>query len=337
MAKKSRRRKLPTEKDFERLNAPKQEPKPVKDEVPVSNEPTESPSGADTQADSANEVEVFDAESVDAVPDEAALADEDAGAHLTYSVDGGMSVSLAGDITGGQTPGAEEGSEETSEADDDLAFDEPAVGRGTDEEEPEEEAGEEELDDDAPRPPEVLILVGSPRTDGKSALFGNKLSEYLRLSGAAVTLYEIGKYPVAACTGCGVCSKTGLCCIKGDAWNVLSRHMDSCAALVVIAPIYFAGPSGWLKAALDRCQVYWARKYVLKDWIPRKRPAHLLVIGDGGDPYGSEPLETICTSALNCANLRIVPERITRMIGDQFDLRHAVTLAGQVMASIGRE
>lgn len=127
-----------------------------------------------------------------------------------------------------------------------------------------------------------------------------------------------------------------LCCIKGDAWNVLSRHMESCAALVVVAPVYFAGPSGWLKAALDRCQMYWARKYVLKDWIPRKRPAHLVVIGDGGDPYGTEPLETICTSALNCANLRIEPDRIMRMIGDQYDLRNAITLSGRVMASIGR-
>lgn len=48
--------------------------------------------------------------------------------------------------------------------------------------------------------------------------------------------------------------------------------MNSCAALVVIAPVYFAGPSGWLKAALDRCQMYWARKYVLRNWVPRKRP-----------------------------------------------------------------
>lgn len=336
MAKKSRRRKLPTEKDFERLSAPKQEPKSVKDEALASNEPIESPLDVDAQADSASEIEPVGAESMDVMPDEAAPVDEDTGARLTYSVDGGMSVSLAGDVTGGQASDAEEGPEEDPGIDDDLAFDEPVVGRGTDEEEPEEETGEEELDDDAPRPPEVLVLVGSPHTDGKSALFGRKLSEYLRLSGAAVTLYEIAKYPVAACTGCEACSQTGLCCIKGDAWNVLSRHMDSCAALVVIAPVYFAGPSGWLKAALDRCQMYWARKYVLKDWIPRKRPAHLVVIGDGGDPFGTEPLETICTSALNCANLRIEPDRIMRMIGDQYDLRNAVTLAGRVMASIGR-
>lgn len=55
-----------------------------------------------------------------------------------------------------------------------------------------------------------------------------------------------------------------------------------------------------------------------------------------GETYGTEPLETICTSALNCANLRIEPDRIMRMIGDQYDLRNAITLSGRVMASIGR-
>lgn len=338
MAKKSRRRKLPTEKDFERLNNPQlDEPESAKDKAQPKDAQAEASTGVEKTAYDANEA-TPDAD-VDTRADGA--ADEVSETKLTYSIDGGMEVSLSGDATGAEAlteAGAIEDDVFVDQGTDDAENDEFLSGRGVSSDAEEEPDDEEEEDiDDEPRPPEVLILVGSPRKDGKSALFGHKLSEYLRLSGAAVTLYEIAKYPVAACTGCGVCSETGLCCIKGDAWNVLSRHMNSCAALVVIAPIYFAGPSGWLKAALDRCQVYWARKYVLKDWIPRKRPAHLLVIGDGGDPYGSEPLETICTSALNCANLRIVPERITRMIGDQFDLRHAVTLAGQVMASIGRE
>lgn len=383
MAKKSRRQKLPTERDFERLNAPKPaRPEPVEEQAPVD-EP-DSEEGVPV----AQDVEPDDGTNAEDVA--AAEADEAIETTPVYNVDGGVSVSLAGDVTGAQAHEGEhsdepdeeldeqaregpsgdsegrlaEGFAEESEEPVDESVDEPIavddvtgepsddpapdvsekqsepgetfVGRGTAMEDGEEHGDESDEAEEEPRRPEVLILVGSPHADGKSALFGRKLSEYLRLSGAAVTLYEIAKYPVAACTGCGVCSETGLCCIKGDAWNVLSRHMESCSALVVIAPVYFAGPSGWLKAALDRCQVYWARKYVLKDWIPRKRPAHLVVIGDGGDRFGTEPLETICTSALNCANLRIEPSRITRMIGDQYNLGHAVTLSGQVMASIGR-
>lgn len=182
--------------------------------------------------------------------------------------------------------------------------------------------------------PEILVIVGSPHQNGKSALFAEKLTEYLRLLGCSVTLFEIAKYAVAACNGCGACSEMGECIITGDAWNVLSRHMETCAALIVIAPVYFAGPSGWLKAMLDRCQMFWARKYVLKENVPPERPAYLVVIGDGGDPFGTLPLETICTSALNCANLRIMPWRIFRMIGEKYDVSRAVPIAYEIREDI---
>lgn len=359
MAKKSRRQKLPTEKDLEKLSAPK---------------PGESGDAPDSHSD-CNEAphchsdrsEATHCHSERSGAESRNLATEDT-AQSTYNVDGGISVSLAGDVTGtgnvddDETPPEGVLDEESFEelfGESPQSFlnqvnakpltqlnDEPVVrtsdagstGVAT-EGVPVRPDPEPELDsepDDASKPPEVLILVGSPHRDGKSALFGRKLREYLRLSGFAVTLFEISKYPIAACTGCGVCSQTGECCIKGDSWNVLSRHMNSCAALVVIAPVYFAGPSGWLKAALDRCQMYWARKYVLRNWIPRKRPAHLVVIGDGGDPFGTEPLETICTSALNCADLRIEPQRIHRLIGDAFDLSYAVQVAGAVRADVPR-
>lgn len=179
---------------------------------------------------------------------------------------------------------------------------------------------------------EALVLVGSPHENGKSAQLAAEITQNLREGGMKVTHFEIAKYPVAACTGCGVCSQTGECCIAGDSWGVLSKHMESCAVFVLVAPVYFAGPSCWLKAALDRCQMFWARKYVLRDRVPERRPAHLVVIGDGGDPFGSEPLETICTSALNCANLRIEPNRIHRLIGDSYDLVQGESIAQQVLA-----
>ncbi len=359
MAKKSRRQKLPSEKDLEKLSAPKPGESGA---TPDSRSDRSEASDSHSDCNEATHChfERSGAESRN-------LTTEDT-ARSTYNVDGGISVSLAGDVTGtgnvddDETPpeGAldEESFEElfgespqsflnqvnakpltqlndepvvhTSDAGSTSVATEDVPVRPDPEPEPDSEP------DDASKPPEVLILVGSPHRDGKSALFGRKLREYLRLSGFAVTLFEISKYPIAACTGCGVCSQTGECCIKGDSWNVLSRHMNSCAALVVIAPVYFAGPSGWLKAALDRCQMYWARKYVLRNWVPRKRPAHLVVIGDGGDPFGTEPLETICTSALNCADLRIEPQRIHRLIGDAFDLSYAVQVAGAVRADVPR-
>ena len=184
---------------------------------------------------------------------------------------------------------------------------------------------------------DVLIVVGSPRENGKSAELAQATYGAFMEHGVKPTVWHLAKYPVAACNGCGACSQTGECSILGDPFNVLSRHMDSADALVLVAPLYFAGPSGWLKAALDRCQVYWARKYVLHAELPPKRPAYLFVVGDGGDPFGSAPLETICTSALNCANLRISLERTHRFIANDYDLSRVPAIVSEILENLSRE
>lgn len=179
---------------------------------------------------------------------------------------------------------------------------------------------------------EILILVGSPREDGRCAKAAQAIRDILHLRGVKSCLFPLSKYPVAACAGCGSCGKTGECVIKGDSFNVLSRHMDSCDALIIVNPVYFAGPSAWLKAALDRCQVYWARRYQLNQPIPAKRPAHLVVVGEGGDPFGYEPLITICTSALNSAGLRVSEDTVHDFVGENYDLARIPKILDEVLA-----
>ena len=159
----------------------------------------------------------------------------------------------------------------------------------------------------------ILLLSGSPHAGGNSETLACQLNKKLSVQGINTTYWRLSEHPIAACYNCGGCLKTGSC-VVADSWHVLSRHMDTCDALVLVAPLYFAGPSAHLKAALDRCQSYWARKYRLKEEMPKNRPAYLLVLGEGGDPFGSSALETICKSALNCASLRISDERIQRFL-----------------------
>jgi multimeric flavodoxin WrbA len=42
------------------------------------------------------------------------------------------------------------------------------------------------------------------------------------------------------------------------------RSLEEADALIVGSPIFFYGLPAQLKALVDRCQVFWARKYVLK-------------------------------------------------------------------------
>lgn len=178
--------------------------------------------------------------------------------------------------------------------------------------------------------PDALVLVGSPNESGRCTALGGAVVNALELLGVEPTYYHIAKYPVAACYNCGACQTTGDCRIVNDPWHVLARHMEHCDVMFLVAPVYFAGPPAHLKAVLDRCQMFWARKYVLGREMPPKRPCHLLVVGDGGDPFGSEPMETVCTSALNCANLR-VRGHVHRFIGKDYDVARVPGIVGAAL------
>jgi multimeric flavodoxin WrbA len=64
-------------------------------------------------------------------------------------------------------------------------------------------------------------------------------------------------------------------------------RIDAADAIVIATPVYFATVPAVLKALYDRCQPYWARRFVLHQPLERRRPAALLVVGGGGDPYGN--------------------------------------------------
>ena len=178
------------------------------------------------------------------------------------------------------------------------------------------------------------MLVGSPRAQGRSATLAAELAAQLQAQGAQATTWPLATRPVAACTGCGACSKTGECCLQDAAWRELEPQLAGTDLLFVVAPLYFAGPTAQLAALLGRCQVFWARRYVLGRPLPPARPAHLLVVGEGGDPFGSEPLQTICTSALNSVNLRITAQRTHSFVGADYDVGRAAGIARAALAEL---
>ena len=51
--------------------------------------------------------------------------------------------------------------------------------------------------------------------------------------------------------------------VKDDMWRIYPE-IESLDALVLASPIHFYGVTAQAKAMVDRCQAFWARKYVLK-------------------------------------------------------------------------
>jgi multimeric flavodoxin WrbA len=135
--------------------------------------------------------------------------------------------------------------------------------------------------------PYILAIAGSPRRHGNSEVLLDAFIEGATEAGVRVEKLIVADHSIEACRGCNACSLTGECVIRDEMHDVY-RLVDEAAALVVATPVFFAGVPAVLKAVFDRFQPYWARRFVLKDLEPARRPAGIIMVGGGGDPYGFE-------------------------------------------------
>lgn len=173
--------------------------------------------------------------------------------------------------------------------------------------------------DDAPL---LLLISGSPRRHTSVSLV-DLIERGAREAGVRTQRFQLCEKRVNPCIGCNACAKTGECVFARrrtpsgtqfiDDYLELTEMIESCDGLAVVAPVYFTGPTAQLKALYDRFQPYWARKYVIGEPFPPRRPAQLFIIGAGGDPHGNEPMTTISRSALQIAGFEL--EKVNNFVG----------------------
>ena len=171
-----------------------------------------------------------------------------------------------------------------------------------------------------------LIIVGSPRTNGRSAHLANMLFETCieECPDDELALAPVSTLDVGGCTGCDACRDNiaklvelgeealdddFAPCVIDDDMQEIYELIDSADEITVVSPVYFAGPPSQLKALLDRLQPY----YWTNARVEEKRPAVLHVVGEGGDPHGFDPLVGTVRSAAAVAGFRL--ERVLDWVG----------------------
>ena len=136
--------------------------------------------------------------------------------------------------------------------------------------------------------PRVLCIAGSPRRRGNSDRLLDALRAGVEDAGGEAQRLVVSEVAIPPCTGCGACSLTGECVLVDSMAGVYGL-LDAADAIAVVSPVYFATVPAGLKALYDRCQPYWARRYVLGEPGPQvRRPGALLLVGGGGDPFGTQ-------------------------------------------------
>ncbi len=180
-----------------------------------------------------------------------------------------------------------------------------------------------------------MIICGSPRVEGKSALLSQQLFDACidDYPDDGVFLASVASLDFEPCIACGTCGlqqndiacdeaaekdsaegegegegdesadlrRITYSCPKDDDMAQVAEALDSSDELIVVCPLYFAGPPAQMKALIDRLQPYFHSDLRHGNL----RPAALHVIGDGHSPYGWQPLADILASALMCAGFEL--------------------------------
>lgn len=97
----------------------------------------------------------------------------------------------------------------------------------------------------------VLLINGSPRSNGNTALALQEMEKTLIRNGLETETVQIGNQVIRGCLACGSCYNTGRCVIE-DAVNQIAPKFEACDGLVVGSPVYYASANATLIAFLDR-------------------------------------------------------------------------------------
>ncbi len=108
----------------------------------------------------------------------------------------------------------------------------------------------------------VLVISSSPRVGGNTDLLADEVVRGASEAGADAEKISLKGMDISPCRECGYCAKKGECRIKDD-MQILYDKFRKCHRIVLASPIYFMAHCAQAKIIIDRCQAFWARKYVL--------------------------------------------------------------------------
>jgi len=137
----------------------------------------------------------------------------------------------------------------------------------------------------------VLVLLGSPRKKGNSAILADQIIKGAKAGKAKIieTIYLHGKN-IAPCRACMSCQKKGSkgCSIQDDMQDIYLKLIEA-DAWVIASPVYWFTMSAQTKIFMDRC---FALPAYNQDPFRGKRIAIAMTYGD------EDPVASGCVNAL---------------------------------------
>jgi multimeric flavodoxin WrbA len=156
-------------------------------------------------------------------------------------------------------------------------------------------------------PKKVVVLLGSPRKNGNSAVLADRIIRGAQSAGAKVETFYLNGMDIRPCQACYACQKKDSqgCAVDDDMQQIYPRLAEA-DGWVIASPVYWFSMSAQTKLFMDRCFALLA--YGQQAF--RKKIAVAMSYGDA-DPFISG-----CVNALRTFqdSFRYVGARIVGMV-----------------------
>jgi len=97
----------------------------------------------------------------------------------------------------------------------------------------------------------VLLINGSPRKDGNTAIALNEMIKVFEKEGIETEIIHIGHKDIRGCIACGKCRQLGKC-VFDDIVAEAGEKLAQADGLVVGSPVYYASANGTVTSFMDR-------------------------------------------------------------------------------------
>lgn len=131
----------------------------------------------------------------------------------------------------------------------------------------------------------IVILTGSPRRKGTSALLADMFMEGAREKGHEVTRFDAAFTEVGGCLACGYCREHDGACARQDGMQEVYAPLLAADLVVFVTPLYYFDMSAQLKNVVDR---FYAVNKTLAD---HPKQAMLLATGNSVKDWAMDALK----------------------------------------------
>lgn len=126
----------------------------------------------------------------------------------------------------------------------------------------------------------ILAISASARPNSNTRILLETALREIKAAGHEVEELDLSRLssPIHPCLACDACLAGK--CVQRDSMEPIYPLLESADAIVIVSPIYFYALPAQLKALIDRCQLFFNRKYRRHEtWRTSSGKAYFLSCG----------------------------------------------------------